>query len=194
MDWHGMVDIVTDVITAGAAIAAIIGGRFAYTTWKQEKQELQRQERDRQEAYLHIEVNADLKYEGFLTVMTVVENKGMGRKKLKNAVLLIGLEDEDPRETVRKIGIPVEYTNDIVKHDPLDGIESGPEGRYLIPLDFYYSENVWIADEKMSYRAPISTQGMKRGVPYSVRFFIGTPGRLHRSTQDCFILPKGDGG
>ena len=189
MDWHVITDVVTaDRVTAFATvIIAIIGAFFSFISWRQEK-------RERQAAYLHIEVSADLKYENFLTVMTSVENRGLKPKKLENSVLLIGPEDENPIETMRKICITVQYTDDIVKRSPLGGIKSGPEGRCLIPLRFYYGENVQIADEKVSYRVPISTQDMERGKPYSVRFFIHGEDRFHRSTQDCFILPKGDDG
>ena len=182
MDWHVMADIVTASATVVAAIAAVVatigGFRQGLLSWR---------------SYLHIGIHVDSVCNGFLTVMTVVENKGLGRKELENALLLIGPENESPLDTMCKIGLPVDSTNDIMKCD-IDDIKSGPDGRCLIPIDFYYSENVRIADEKMSYRVPISTRNMRTGVPYSVRFFIYAPGRLHRSTQDCFILPKGDGG
>ena len=180
--WHVIADIVTTsaaVVTAIAAVVATIGGfRQGLLSWR---------------SYLHIGIHVDSVYNGFLTVMTVVENKGLGRKELENALLLIGPENESPLDTMSKIGLLVDSTNDIMKYR-IGSIIWGPKGRCLIPLDFYYSENVWIADEKVSYRVPIRTRGMKKGKPYSVRFFVGTPGRLHRSTQDCFILPKGDGG
>ena len=180
MDW----DLGNSVIVIIAAVIAAAPGVISLWLWG----------RDRRKSYLHIEVSVDLKYEDFLTVMTVVENKGLGRKKLKNALLLIGPEDEDPLDTVRELtGISIDFTNGIVEFR-IDNVKSGSDGRCLIPIDFYHSENLWIADEKMSYRVPISTQGMMRGKPYSVRFFIYTPGRPHRSTHDCFILPVGDGG
>lgn len=138
--------------------------------------------RDRRTSYLHIEVSTDLGPGDFVTVTTVVENRSMMKKKLDNAFLLIGPEREDPRETMYKI--TDRYfcsTNEIVEHN-ISNTPSESNERFLIPVDFYYSENVRIADEKMSYRVPIDVRNMKKGIPYSVRFFIGTPGRYHRST------------
>lgn len=149
--------------------------------------------RDRYRSYLHIKVRTALGPGNFVTAATVVENRSILEKKLDNALLLIGPENESPLVTMREIGIPVRYTNEIVEQR-VDDIKSGPDGRCLIPIIFYYSENVHIADEKISYRVPIDTRNMERCTPYSVRFFIGTPGRLPRSTQDCFILPTGDDG
>jgi hypothetical protein len=62
--------------------------------------------------------------------------------------------------------------------------------RAIIPISFYYSENVNIGDETLSYRAPISLKGFDPATPYAVRFFLFAPGRLHRSTQDTFIIEK----
>lgn len=137
--------------------------------------------------YLHIELRAELSHAGFLSAYTVVENRGSREKQLWNAVILVGPEEESPLVTMANIGIPVASTNAIAA-DQRRTMTVGPDGRCLIPVPFYYSENVAIADERLSYRQPIPTEGMVTGVPYSVRFFIDAPGRLHRSTHDCIVL------
>lgn len=147
-------------------------------------------------SYLQIEVCVDSRCHDYVTVITMVKNRSVMKKKLKNALLLIGPEDENPLKTMHKITeLPFCSTNEIAEYHTNE-IESGPNGRCLIPIVFYYSENIRIGDEKLSYRVPVDIRSMERGTPYSVRFFIGTPGRfprrLHRSTQDCFILPKGN--
>ena len=85
---------------------------------------------DHHVSYLHIELRVDLKCGNYLTALTVVENRRLGRKKIKNALLLVGPEDEDPRDTMSEIGIDVEYTNDIVKHS-IEDAKSGP-GRKIV--------------------------------------------------------------
>ena len=51
--------------------------------------------------------------------------------------------------------------------------------------DFYYDENVTIGDENLTYRGSIDKSKLKNG-NYSVRFYIFSSFRLHRSTQDLF--------
>ena len=140
-------------------------------------------------SYLHISLRVDLNENGFLSTRAVVENKSISIKELSNALLLVGPEHEDPRDTMHELGFKdVKETDDIVDFK-IHRAKTGPNGRSLIPLPFFYSENDWISDEKVSYRAPINTRYIPKGVPYSVRFFISTPGRLHRSTHDSFVLP-----
>lgn len=145
--------------------------------------------------YLHIDLTLIVDNARFISALTRVENTGWLRKRIDNALLLIGPESESPIDTFNAIskqsdiGIYAKSTNDIVAHEE-DTICSGPKGRLLIPLPFYYSENVAIADERMSYRSPIVSEHLPTGVPYSVRFFLHSSGRLHRSTQDSFIVPN----
>ena len=61
--------------------------------------------------------------------------------------------------------------------------------RVLISLPFYHSENVDIADETLSYAAPIDTTNLLPETAYAVRFFVFAKGRLHRSTEDTFFTP-----
>lgn len=140
-------------------------------------------------SYLHITLRIDLKDDRFLTAKTTVENKSISKKQLSNALLLVGPEHEDPIETMSQLNLAVDYTNDIVKFKICNAI-TGQKGRSLIPIPFFYSENIQISDEKPSYCVPINTRDIPRGVPYSVRFFISAPERLHRSTHDSFVLPS----
>ena len=98
--------------------------------------------RDRYRSYLHIDVRTDVGPGDFVTATTVVENHSITKKKLDNALLLIGPENESPLVTMREIGLPVRYTNDIVEQR-IESMISKPGGRFLIPIDFYYSENIY---------------------------------------------------
>ena len=155
---------------------------------------------DRFVRYLRIELRVEIGHPNVVTVMTTVENKGIMKRNLDNAILLIGPENEDPILTVKKIvrselvkkidgtTSKIKHTNDIAEIClPETIIEL--EGRRLIPIPFYYSENFGIADEKITYRVPIiDTSIFAKGTPYSVRFFIHAKGRLHRTTHDSFVL------
>lgn len=62
-------------------------------------------------------------------------------------------------------------------------------GRALIPLPFYYDDNVDIADETLRFRLSVSAAGLRSGEAYSVRFIVIPRGNdnLERFTQDLFI-------
>jgi hypothetical protein len=142
-------------------------------------------------AYLRISVKADGPKHGWASVLTTVENKGSRSKSITNSLLLVGPEEEDPVETANKIaseaglGICLRYTNDLAYIDVTEPLYK--HERALIPIPFYYQENISIGDELLTYRASIDTSKLARNVPYSVRFFVFESGRLHRSTHDSFI-------
>ena len=146
--------------------------------------------RDYYRSYLHIALRVDLNENRFLSAITEVENKGISKKDLSNALMLVGPEHECPVKTMHELGFKnVKETDDIVEVK-INSASLGPNGRSLIPLPFFYYENEGIADEKISYRVPIKTRDIPTDVPYSVRFFISTPERPHRSTHDSFVLPS----
>ncbi len=143
-------------------------------------------------AYLHIHL--DLNHCGdFLLAKATVENRSSKKKTIDNALLLVGPEDENPVETYKQLiqitgSMPTATcTNNIAGTLLAEPVDDG-HGRMLIPLDFFYSENQAIADERLSYVAPFQTASFQKGVPYSVRFFVWQKKRLHRSTHSCFVL------
>ncbi len=143
-------------------------------------------------SYLHCDLSVLKNNKNDISANTSVENKGVSKKVIENALILVGPESESPIVTFNKLAPDkksVNYTNDIAKIRLKEKYIDN-EGRQIIPLPFYYSENVHIGDETISYRAPIDTQPMKSGEIYSVRFYIYGEGRLHRSTHDSFRFEK----
>jgi hypothetical protein len=144
-------------------------------------------------SYLRIAVKAEKDNQGILTALATVENKGIRRKKITYALVLVGPESENPVKTAAMLateassGAQINYTNDI-EHLKTDKPVFADEGRAIIPLPFFYSEQVAIGDEQLTYRCFIDTKNMQKGKPYSIRFFVFGKGRLHRSTQDMFVL------
>lgn len=143
-------------------------------------------------SYLYIDIDVGERSEHYQIIKTKVENKSKKSKKIDNALLLIGPEQEKPGETYNKLmelgkkRYRAENTNEIAEKKLEKQIVDN-EGRIVMPLPFYYSENLQIGDEAVNYYAPINTKNMQEGTPYSARFFIGVKGRYHRSTQACFI-------
>ena len=144
-------------------------------------------------SHLRISLKVEAPKDGWATALTTVENKGNRSKDILYACLLVGPDAESPIETARTIAAlcgyqgMLDYTNDLgtfrVEKPELHG------DRALIPLPFYYSENVDIADKTLSYRVPIAVDSLTPGTAYAVRFFLFANARLHRSTHDCFIKP-----
>jgi hypothetical protein len=138
--------------------------------------------------YLHIAVS-NTPAEGNTIAITSVENKGNRGKRIDNAFLLIGPENESPIDTANAIGIAqkIQTTNELEMlkaHSPKYESE-----RAVIPLPFYYSENLKIGDETLTYAAPILHSPLRPGTAYAIRFFIFAKGRLHRSTESTFFTP-----
>ena len=144
-------------------------------------------------SFLHVSLSLDTDQAGWVTALTGVENKGLRGKRIDYAFLLIGPDGENPAETARSLGRDAGF--EFMLWEPgyyramdrnLDGpFWRGP--RAVIPLPFYYNENVDIADECVTYRCPFQIKSLKPGA-YSVRFFVSGRGRLDRSTHDAFLV------
>ena len=144
--------------------------------------------------YLHIALDVVECGTDYVLAKVTVENRSLRPKRIDNALLLVGPEDDDPIEcfnvvaAANGIGIKALETDDIAEFQSERSLHA-QGGRAVIPLPFFFLENVRIADERLSYRAPIRLDKMNSGNPYSVRFFVWGKWRLHRSTHDSFVAP-----
>jgi hypothetical protein len=143
-------------------------------------------------SFLRIGLKVEEPKDSWTTILTTVDNKGIRPKKISYAVILIGPEAENPIESARilakKVGHEktINYTNDLEEFVITSTVIEGD--RLIIPVPFYYLESVDIADETITYRVPLNIDALTKGVPLAVRFFVFASGRLHRSTQDSFIV------
>ncbi|MEN8722122.1 MAG: hypothetical protein ABF335_04465 [Alphaproteobacteria bacterium] len=170
-------------VTEGLKIAGAALGVIAFI-WRV---------RDEVSTFLQIDVKASVDGEGNASVLTTVENKSSFRKYLKNAVLLVGPEAESPIDTFNQIATeygygPVGSTNEIAEVDLNSKLSTND--RVIIPLDFYYSENLAIGDECLTFRAIIPKAKLGSGKSYAVRFFLNPKRGYHRSTHDAFTMPS----
>lgn len=145
-------------------------------------------------SYLRIAVKAETPIDNWVTVLTTVDNKGNQRKNVSNAFLLIGPESESPIESASVVARAVSYNGVLRYTNQLENLSfEAPvyaDGRAFIPLSFYFSENVSIGDETLTYRVPVDVKQLRADIPYAVRFYVFGKGRLHRSTHDCFITER----
>ena len=139
-----------------------------------------------------------------MKVRTLVENTNTIARKLDGAFLVIGPADEDPERTAAVIfehmGEPQKFStpNEMVrivtkriKHNAV-AMQDGT-GRMVVPLPFYFDENVDVADEKLSFEYSIDCERFPIGV-HGVRFYIEASPllrwrRLHRLVHAIFEVP-----
>ena len=145
-------------------------------------------------SYLRISLKVDVS-DNSITALTSVENKGYRSKNLSYAFLLITPEVESPIDTANAIlnangynyrpanTNGFEFFRELNIFNPLYDND-----RALIPLNYYYFENIRISDETLTYRALIDRTHLQNGTHYSVRFYIFGKNRLHRSVHDCFVF------
>jgi hypothetical protein len=110
-------------------------------------------------SYLRISVKVEGPKNGWVTALTTVENGGNRAKDLTYAFLLLGPESEDPVKTATFIAQAAGYSGPLKFTNDLEAVRlpspTYVDGRAMIPLPFYFSENVAIVDETLTYRVPI---------------------------------------
>jgi hypothetical protein len=142
--------------------------------------------------YLHIALKIDGPAEesNRVTALTTIENKRTRKMKMSNTLLLVSPEAMSPIEASRIVARTsgysgqLDYTNDIEKLRLDNPVYV--DGCAVIPLHFYFSENVRVGNEMLTYRAPVDVSRLLLDTEYSVRFYIFGERRLHRSVQDGF--------
>lgn len=145
--------------------------------------------------YLNISVNVQ-NHNGYVSIKTQVFNHTNEPQKIAYAFLLISEQENWTNVTNlvnQKYGLGVQYTNDFQK---LEGfIEEPlwiPKMGGIIPLGFYYKENIRIANENPSFVYSFNNKEvlLPEGI-YSVRFYIFPKDeRYHRTTVDSLIIPE----
>ena len=152
----------------------------------------------------YIQMQVSVRQEELLSrvaIDTTVENKIHFGKRLKAAFLLIGPEHEDPEETARALKGSYPQIGDFKNLNKMVaqiaegiccdedrariGIFDG-DGRAIVPLTYYYWENINVGDERLSCSATVEKSKFPPGA-YAVRFYVEAgAGRLFRSVQTVF--------
>jgi hypothetical protein len=143
-------------------------------------------------SYLKIKVQATYSND-IISVLTEVENSSFIAKDIVNAILIISPEDDNLIQVGKKIKealddkhYSIRTTDNFINFKPTQTTYIEKKIA-IVPLPFYYSENIDIADEKLTYRCSLNKDKFEKG-SYSVRFYLFHHKRLLRTTQDLFII------
>ena len=143
-------------------------------------------------SYLRIKVEVKTEGDNY-SVLTEIENANkISSKKIDNAFILISPEKGNLIKAGKSVAERLNINEAIESTDEFKFLVSN-ESIYIdnriifIPLEFYYDENIDIADEKLTYRCFIDKTKLNKG-QYSVRFYIYGEKRYHRSTQDLLVI------
>ena len=146
--------------------------------------------------YLHIDLaveQKELNSKSYITALATVDNKGSLSKRIEYASVLIGPEDEGPVATAKHIAKQmkidpdrISFTNDISLLVTPIALYAKDGQRALIPLPFFFNEQVTMGDETLKYRCTIDKSKLAKNSSYSARFFVFGKYRLHRCTHDSF--------
>jgi hypothetical protein len=146
-------------------------------------------------AFLHIGVIVEPMQGPRVKIRTVVENTNTIARKIDAAFLIIGPEDEDVDATVvsllakssqsKEFGTLTDMVQTLASIIAKNSEKIIGTGRMVIPLPYYYNENVDVADENLSYEQTILIGDFPIGT-YSVRFYIEARPRLHRVVHAVF--------
>lgn len=147
-----------------------------------------------EEMYGYLRIKVEVKNENNqYAVFTEVENiSRWSRKEISNALLIITPENSGllgaGNRIAQQLGIEIRVncTNDF-EHFKSEVPIYIDRSIALIPLSFYYSENIAIGDEKLTYCCSVEKNKLNPG-RYSVRFYIFSKGRYHRSTQNLLTI------
>ena len=143
--------------------------------------------------FLRVSLSVKAPVDGWLLIETGLTHRGWRRRRISNALILVGPADESPVTTANLLlASAFPAMQDIASTDDLEWITAPlvRDERCVLLAPFYYSEKGWIADETLSYTFACDMERFMPGRAYAVRFFLFGGKRLHRSTQDCFVIPE----
>jgi hypothetical protein len=145
--------------------------------------------------FLDLEIQTS-SVEGFYSVKTQVINKSGENKGIDFAFVLITEQEENIVNSIqtvikiKRLNIEIKQSNDFDKlKDFIDRPTFINKSIGIIPIKFYYLENITIANENPGYTYTFdnSNIGLKKGI-YSARFFIYPLIGYHRSTVGSLII------
>ena len=140
---------------------------------------------------LEVETKKDTEY---YSIKTQVFNKSGENKDIDFSLILLTEQDKSVLQLIQSVidekqwNIKIGCTNDLNKlkkyvEEPLFYNSIG-----IIPLSFYFNENIRIGNESPCYTYTFHRSvGLKKGI-YSARFFIYPKVGYHRSTVDSLVI------
>ncbi|MCC9065876.1 hypothetical protein [Flavobacterium piscisymbiosum] len=145
----------------------------------------------------YLDLTIDIKsIDTFHSVKTQVVNKSGEDKEIDYSFLLITKQDENIIEKTQSILQYLDLNLKITCTNNFNYFKNYiPEPLFInnsigiVPMEFYFSENIAIGNENPSYTYSFNNDKIKlqEGI-YSVRFFIFPKEGYHRSTVDSLII------
>lgn len=158
---------------------------------KQYLDDIKKKEKD------YLDLSIETKYlNDFYSLRTQVINKSREDKDIDYSFILISKQEDDILEKIQsiddflKLNEEIGCSNDFIKlKDKIEKPLIIDNSVCIIPLEFYFSENIRIGNENPSYTFSFHKDDIKlnEGI-YSVRFYIFPKNGYHRSTVDSLIL------
>lgn len=148
--------------------------------------------------HLNLTVSID-KFDSYHLIKTSLENTTLFPKQIEYAFLIISKFDVDfMKEINSHFKLNLEYSNQLfqLKQKISEKFLCINDKLLIIPLSFYYKENVRVANEQLTYSIPILSGEDEYGdtSKYEVRFFVyrnkKDTNNYHRLTQCSFICNK----
>ena len=145
-----------------------------------------------------LELNIDIKnINQFYSLKTQVVNKSGADKEIDYSFLLITKQEEDILSSFNIITKYLDLESEISATNDFNCVKNYIKNPLfinnsiaIIPLSFYFSENIKIGNENPSYTYSFDNNEakLKTGI-YSVRFYIyPSNGGYHRSTAESLIV------
>jgi hypothetical protein len=143
-------------------------------------------------AYLHIEMTIDSIEGGKVKLRTEVHNTNTLPRKLDAAFLIVGPAAECPdrpatlllKRSFSDLSEMVGEVSKYVRNNPYHPLGDNL-GHAIIPLPYYYIEQVDVADERLSFERIIDCARFPPN-QYDARFYIEGARQLHRVVHAAF--------
>ena len=127
---------------------------------------------------------------GHIVIETAVQNTSVWRRKIEWAFLIISPHAQNfLNQLESETNVPLCRTRDLIKLKT--GVRLTANDVILVPLRFFYREQVGIRDETITYSVVLN-RDLEQGA-YDVRFFVFPQSRpwrygLHRCTHKAFVI------
>jgi tRNA(Leu) C34 or U34 (ribose-2'-O)-methylase TrmL len=181
------------IVTGLGFVIAIYQLRFATNKYFED---IEKKNKD----YLDLLIKTE-KENDYYSIKTQVLNKSGEDKGIEYSFLLITKQDENINDKIAKIISEKKWSINITSANDLINFKGNIEAPLfwnnvlaIIPLKFYYEENLRIGNENPSYSYSFDNNIVKlqKGI-YSVRFFVfpeqdTSSHRYHRCTVDSLII------
>lgn len=172
------------ILSYSLLAATLVGFLITYNQLRISLDKIKNSRKD----FLDLEISVQ-SINDYVEIKTQVFNKSGENKEIDFAFLIISEQDSNFLKTINTLTnnqFDLTYTNDLVnikEYVDKNGIYSNDIE--IIPLSFYYNENVRIGNESPAYTHIFNPDRFTKNKLYSVRFFIFPENNNHYHRSSC---------